>query len=193
MKTLPDYLAHDLDIVFVGLNPGLSSVEAGHYFANKRNRFWPALNASGLLSKPVESSNDHLLLNEGIGFTDVVKRPTRGSSDLRAADFRKWAPVLREKLERYQPLVACFHGVTAFRNFWKYTEGDDEAVALGPQKLTIGISATFVVPNPSPANAAYSHDDIVRSYRKLKAFLVESRGAGRSTPAMPGQTRARVF
>ncbi len=174
--------------MFVGLNPGLSSVEAGHYFANKRNRFWPALNASGLLSMPADSSNDHLLLSEGIGFTDVVKRPTRGSADLRAADFRKWAPVLKEKLERYQPLVACFHGVTAFRNFLKYSEGIDKAVALGPQRLTIGETATFVVPNPSPANAAYSHDDIVRWYRKLKAFLVELRRAGRSTSGMPGQT-----
>lgn len=188
MKTLPDYLAHDLDIVFVGLNPGLSSVEAGHYFANKRNRFWPALNASGLLRVPVDSSTDHLLLNQGIGFTDVVKRPTRGSSDLRAADFRKWAPVLREKLERYQPLVACFHGVTAFRNFQKYSEGSDETVALGLQKLTIGSSTTFVVPNPSPANAAYSHDDIVSWYRKLKAFLVELRGAGGPASERPGKS-----
>ena len=187
MKTLPDYLAHDLDIVFVGLNPGLSSVEAGHYFANKRNRFWPALNASGLLRVPVDSSTDHLLLNEGVGFTDVVKRPTRGSSDLRAADFRKWAPVLREKLDRYQPLVACFHGVTAFRNFLKYSGGGGEAVALGPQLLTIGKSATFVVPNPSPANAAYSHDDIVRWYRKLKAFLAELRMAGGSASKSPGR------
>ena len=178
MKTLPDYLADDLEIVFVGLNPGLSSVEAGHYFANKRNRFWTALNASGLLSTPADSSTDHLLLNEGIGFTDVVKRPTRGSSDLRAADFRKWAPLLREKLERYQPLVACFHGVTAFRNFLKYSEGGGEVITLGPQKLTIGSTAMFVVPNPSPANAAYSYDDIVGWHRELKAFLVELRKAG---------------
>ena len=187
MKTLPDYLAHDLDIVFVGLNPGLSSVEAGHYFANKSNRFWPALNASGLLRVPVDSSTDHLLLNEGIGFTDVVKRPTRGSSDLRAADFRKWAPVLREKLDRYQPLVACFHGVTAFRNFLKYSGGGGEAVALGPQLLTIGNCATFVVPNPSPANAAYSLDDIVRWYRKLKSFLIERRGPDGSAFESPGR------
>ena len=187
MKTLPDYLAHNLDIVFVGLNPGLSSVEAGHYFANKRNRFWPALNASGLLSAPVESSDDYLLLKVGIGFTDVVKRPTSGSSDLRAADFRKWSPVLREKLDRYQPLIACFHGATAFRNFLKHSEGGENTVALGPQRLTIGKTATFVVPNPSPANAVYSLDDIVHWYRNLKAFLAELHSERLSASENSGQ------
>ena len=38
MKTLPDYLAPGLDIVFVGINPGRYSAEVGHYFATSRNR-----------------------------------------------------------------------------------------------------------------------------------------------------------
>ena len=46
--TLPDYLRPGLDIVFVGLNPGLYSAQVGRYFAHKQNRFWPALSASGL-------------------------------------------------------------------------------------------------------------------------------------------------
>ena len=44
VPTLPDYLTDGLDIVFVGLNPSEFSVQAGHYFANPRNRFWAALN-----------------------------------------------------------------------------------------------------------------------------------------------------
>ena len=38
-----------------------------------------------------------------IGFTDVVKRTTPGASALRAADFRRWAPVLRRELEAHRP------------------------------------------------------------------------------------------
>ncbi len=49
LPTLPDYLKEGLDIVFVGLNPSLYSVKEGHYFANPHNRFWTALNRSGLL------------------------------------------------------------------------------------------------------------------------------------------------
>ena len=36
VKTLPDYLAPDLDIVFVGINPGAYSAEVGHYFRDAR-------------------------------------------------------------------------------------------------------------------------------------------------------------
>ena len=38
---------------------------------------------------------------------------------------------------------------------------------MGRQNLTIGHSQVFVVPNPSPANAQYSLDDLVFWYREL--------------------------
>ena len=46
METLPDYLQPGLDFVLVGLNPSIPSAQAGHYFANPRNRFWPAFNGA---------------------------------------------------------------------------------------------------------------------------------------------------
>ena len=67
----------------------LYSVQVGHYFATPRNRFWTAINRSGLLAEPVGAAQDHRLLRQGIGLTDVVKRATRGASELRAADFRQ--------------------------------------------------------------------------------------------------------
>ena len=173
MNTLPDYLAPGLDIVFVGLNPGLSSVKAGHYFASPRNRFWPALNGSGLLPDEMVADHDSELPDLGIGFTDVVKRPTRGASELRAADFRRWAPELKTKLERHAPLIVCFHGVTAYRNFLKHAEGVVETPGLGLQQRQIGRSAVFVVPNPSPANAGYSLDDLTGWYRRLRELRDE--------------------
>lgn len=168
MKTLPDYLRPGLDIVFVGINPGARSAEVGHYFAHPNNRFWPAFNRSDLLAKPLDVETDHEILDQGFGFTDVVKRPSNSASQLRAADYRKWGPVLREKLEKYGPLIVCFHGVTAYHNYLKYTESIDIRPELGLQRETIGKSAVFVVPNPSPANAAYSVDDLVAWYRHLR-------------------------
>ena len=168
MRTLPDYLAPGLDIVFVGLNPGLTSVSAGHYFAMPRNRFWPAVNRSGLLRKRLDARNDRLALDQGIGFTDVVKRPSAGSSNLRADDFRRWAPCLRKKIERFQPRIVCFQGVTAYRSYLRYAEGAREQPELGLQSRVIGRSSVFLVPNPSPANAAYSLDTLVCWFRRLK-------------------------
>ena len=52
-----------------------------------------------------------LFLQHGIGFTDVVKRPTAGGGDLRAADYREWAPVLRARLLEFAPDIAWFHGI----------------------------------------------------------------------------------
>ncbi|MYE55009.1 MAG: mismatch-specific DNA-glycosylase [Chloroflexi bacterium] len=168
MNTLPDYLKEGLDIVLVGLNPSLRSVEVGHYFATPRNRFWRAINRSGLLAEPLDTYTDYKILEHGIGLTDIVKRPTRGASDLRAADYREWAPVLKEKLERFQPLIVCFHGVVAYRNYLRHAENiRQSAIELGLQPHTIGRSRVFVVPNPSPANAAYSLDTLVCWYNAL--------------------------
>ena len=172
-ETLTDYLKPGLDIVFVGLNPSSYSVRVGHYFANPRNRFWAALNRSGLVAEELGPERDAELGNYGIGFTDVVKRPTPQASGLRAADYRQWAPVLRAKLERYQPRIACFHGMTGYKAYLKYGEGVEERPELGLQERCIGNSRIFVVPNPSPANAQYSLDDLVGWYRKLTEFRGE--------------------
>jgi TDG/mug DNA glycosylase family protein len=175
MTTLPDYLAPGLDIVFVGLNPGLQSVEAGHYFASPRNRFWTAVNRSGLLIQDLDATRDAELMDQGIGLTDVVKRPTRGASDLRAGDFRTGAPELKARLEGCAPLIVCFHGVTAYRNYLRHVEGLDVRPELGLQPRHIGRSAVFVVPNPSPANAVYSLRDLVGWYRCLKELRVREK------------------
>ena len=97
METLPDHLQPGLDIVLVGLNPSIPSAQTGRYFANPRNRFWRAFNAAGLTPEALGPETDHRMLEFGIGMTDVVKRPTAGVSDLKAADFREGASDLQGK------------------------------------------------------------------------------------------------
>ncbi len=171
--TLPDYLEEGLDTVFVGLNPSEYSVKARHYFANPRNRFWAALNRSGLVDREMTPGQDAGLLGYRIGFTDVVKRPTRQGSGLRAADFRRWAPVLKEKLLRCRPRIACFQGVTGYREYLRYADGVRERPELGLQQHNIGETRVFVVPNPSPANAQFSLDDLVDWYQRLQKLREE--------------------
>ena len=76
METLPDYLQPGLDIVLVGLNPSIPSAQTGHYFANPRNRFWPAFNGAEMTPEPLTAETDYRVLEFGIGMTDIVKRPT---------------------------------------------------------------------------------------------------------------------
>ena len=175
--TLPDYLRQGLDLVFVGLNPSLPSIRTGHYFANPRNRFWSALNLSGLAgADSLGPEDDASLLERSIGFTDVVKRATAQGSGLKAADFRYWAPLLRDKLLQFQPCVANFHGVTAYKAYLRYAEGVRESPELGLQPRLIGSTRIFVTPNPSPANAVYSVNDLAGWYCRLGHLLAETAG-----------------
>ncbi len=179
-RTLPDYLAPGLRLVFVGINPGVYAVQRGHYFARRTNRFWPALSRSRL-SVPIRAAlgrdelvpeDDIALLQFGIGFTDVVKLPTRNASELRPIHFQEWAPRLLKRLELYGPLVACFHGVTAYGSFARYALGEPPSRwKLGLQGHRPGTTRLFVVPNPSPANAHYRLQDQVDWYDRLAGFL----------------------
>jgi len=174
--TLLDYLDTDLDIISIGCNPSPLSVETQCYFGNPRNRFWKALNGSDLIDenlKPEKASMQMLLKKYRIGFTDVVKRTTPGVSDLKAADYRQWSPLLKEKLLRYHPKLCWFHGKVAYHNFLKYTGEKDLDIDWGLQQYRIGQSRVFVTPNPSPANAVYSLDDLIDWFRVLKSELIK--------------------
>ena len=112
-----------------------------------------------------------LLRQYRIGFTDVVKRPTAGAKDLKAADFREWAPQLQQKLLHYQPGLAWFHGKLAYANYLRYAEAVRPDIDWGHQPHRIGCTRVFVTPNPSPANAAYSLDDLSAWYRRLGVYV----------------------
>ena len=179
LKTLHDYLAPDLRLLSIGLNPSLPSVAAGFYFANPRNRFWKALNASRLLSAPVEpgrSAMQYLFEHEAIGFTDLVKRPTRGAVDLRAADYRAGTSLLQRVLEKHQPGCAWFHGKLAFKEFSRRAGLDLDKDVWGLQSVHLGATRIFVTPNPSPANAAFSLDDLVAWYNALADYMAVHQG-----------------
>ena len=171
MKSLPDYLAPGLKLLFVGINPSVHSSRAGHYYANPRNRFWGVLNSAELIPIPLSPEYDFRVLEFGVGFTDIVKRPTPGVKDLASSEFIDGAIKLREKLLLYQPTLVCFQGVMVYERYLRFGEGIRRKVGLGLQQEKIGSSSCFVVPNPSPANAGFSFHVLVGWYLELKAFL----------------------
>jgi len=175
MNTLPDAVRNGLRALAVGINPSLPSVRAGFCFANPRNRFWPALNASRLVDAPLEPGPDAvrvLVERYGIGFTDIVKRPTAGSAELRPREFREGA-VRREALVgMLEPGVVWFQGAQAWRAFARHSGWSVAGkVEWGPQPRTVGRARIFVTPNPSPANAAYGLPVLVRWFDALADFL----------------------
>ncbi len=174
-ETLPDFIAPRLQILSIGLNPSLPSVDAGFYFANPRNRFWAAFAASGLVQDhetPSPAYHRRLLKLDQIGFTDVVKRPSRQGHMLNAADFRRDAPLLAQKIHKYNPSWAWFHGKVAYQKFLHYAlKMPKSDLTWGLQTLVLGATRIFVTPNPSPANAVYSLADLQDWYRQFQAHV----------------------
>lgn len=169
LEPLPDLLRPGLDIVFVGINPGVESSRQQRYFAHKRNRFWDAANKGGVFAPALGPDTGHTAVEQGIGFTDIVKRPTPGLADLKVADFREGAPVLLTKLRRFAPLIACFNGITPYQHFIRFALDIREKLKITPglQEQTVADTRMFVVPSPSPANAAYSLADLAGWYGEL--------------------------
>jgi double-stranded uracil-DNA glycosylase len=191
LETLPDLLAENLAIVFIGINPSVYSAERGHYFARPGNRFWPALSRSRLTlgvrrALGVETllpEHDRILPAHGFGFTDVVKRPTARATGLDPGELAAAAPSLFEKLHRTRPQIACFHGVTGFRPFRESVLGLPAApAALGLQKERVGATRLFIVPNPSGGNAHFTLADQIAWYDRL-AELVAPSGEATAQPA----------
>lgn len=163
--TLPDYLAPNLRLMIVGINPGSYSAQVGHYYARTGNLFWWAMSNSGLLRAPMRAEEDATLLEQGIGLTDIVKRPTHSSGDLKQIEFDTGAQDLLKKLQFYKPQVACFIGLLGATAFL------GRAVKPGPLEEKIGDTRLFVIPSTSRRNAHYGQVTILSFFKELAAYV----------------------
>ena len=162
-SAIPDVLAPGLRVVFCGINPGFVSAEAGAHFANPRNDFWRLLAAAGFTSRLYDPSEQLDVLREGIGITNAAPRTTRGSGDLRRADFAGAAERLERLAEELHPAWIAFVGKEAYRGAF------NERPELGVQQRRLGDMRLFVLPSTSPANAAVPWTDRLRWFRELAA------------------------
>jgi TDG/mug DNA glycosylase family protein len=172
---LPELFPPGLGVVFVNINPAVYSVDQGHYFARKSNKFWPCISCSLLTARMREEldvetlgpEHDQLLPRFGIGFTDLVSRATPRAADVAASEFIAGVDILTHKLLDRQPHIACFHGVTGYQYAHRQWESGDAPIHLGLQRPLVGKTRIFVVPNPSGANAHYTRAEQTAWYDRL--------------------------
>ena len=160
-SAVPDVLAPDLRVVFVGINPGRVSAAARAHFANPRNDFWRLLHAARLTSRLYEPQEQFALLEEGIGVTNAAYRTTPGSGDLRSADFAGSAERLEALARELRPRWLAFVGKEAYRGVL------GERPALGVQEREFADTRLFVLPSTSPANAAVPWRERLRWFHDL--------------------------
>jgi double-stranded uracil-DNA glycosylase len=167
-SAVPDVLGPGLRIVFCGINPGVRSAAAGAHFANPRNDFWRLLADSGLTPRQLAPEEQWEMLELGYGLTNAASRTTRGSSDLRKADFEGAAERLEAIARDLKPGVIAFVGKAAYQGAFR------ERPALGVQERRLADTALFVLPSTSPANAAVPYEERLRWFAELADFVASS-------------------
>ena len=140
------------------------SAAAGAPFANPRNDFWRLLHAAGFTPGLLAPSEAVELLGYGIGLTNAARRTTRGSSDLRAADFAGARERLDALAAELAPRVIAFVGKAAYQGIYR------ERPAHGLQQRELGGTLLFVLPSTSPANAAVPWAERLRWFSALKTL-----------------------
>lgn len=134
MKDLPPSLADDLEVLFVGYNPGVESSAQQHHYAHFTNLFWKLFNDSklflavlglevekvkiedelfgqliekkeGTYITKIKAAQDYELAKYKIGFTDLVLRCTKAASEL----------TMTEKLQNVPRLIDEFNKTKAKR------------------------------------------------------------------------------
>ena len=169
-RSVPAVIAHDLRVLFCGINPGLYTAAVGHHFARPGNRFWPALHASGFTDRLLSPFEEHELLARGYGITNVVERATATAAELSAAEYVEGGRKLKARVRRFSPSFLAVLGIGAYRTAFAQPKA-----TLGLQPETIGETRVWVLPNPSGLNAHYQPKDLARMFRELR-LAVEADG-----------------
>jgi TDG/mug DNA glycosylase family protein len=130
--------------MIVGLNPAPSSVAAGHYYQGRvGRRQLLRLVEAGLMKDPEGPNFEMVASAAGIGFTDLVRRPTVGEGDVDPSELAHGrASRIASLAERDVPLVIC-----VFRHPVKALLGTDGAPGY-QDALTSWGAKVFRMPGP---------------------------------------------
>ncbi|CAJ1055972.1 G/T mismatch-specific thymine DNA glycosylase isoform X1 [Xyrichtys novacula] len=180
-KTLPDVITYNLDILIIGINPGLLSAFKGHHYPNPGNHFWKCLFLAGFTEEQLNYMHDQSLPEKySIGFTNMVERTTPGSKDLSSKEIREGGKQLLEKLQKYKPLIAAFNGKGIYEIFCKETFGvkaKNLEFGLQPYKIPETETVCYLMPSSSPRCAQFPRaQDKVHFYIKLKELRDQMKG-----------------
>ena len=146
---LPDVLAPGLRILFCGSAAGTASARAGAYYAGPGNRFWQTLHEVSLTPRLLAPGEFALMLEFGLGLTDLSKAGSGADNDLDPGDDDPAA--LARKVGKYRPQLLAFNGKRAARVFLAAELGLAGSLAYGRQPASLGGTRIWVLPSTSGA------------------------------------------
>jgi TDG/mug DNA glycosylase family protein len=164
-KTVPDLIAKNLKVLFVGINPGLYTAAIGRHFGRPGNRFWPALYAGGFTPNLLSPFDNKQLLKFGYGITNLVPRATARADELNRDELVAGVKTLETKVRKYRPRIVAIVGVSSYRIAFARPKA-----IMGRQEEKIADATLWVLPNPSGLNANYQPADLKRLFAELHRF-----------------------
>ncbi|KAK1767076.1 hydrolase-like protein [Phialemonium atrogriseum] len=124
LSQLPDAMAPNMLVLFVGLNPGIETARQQHAYAHPSNLFWKLLASSGVTPRLCAASEDRSMPRlYGLGLTNIVSRPSRNGAELSKAEMDAGVCVLEEKARRWRPEVVCVVGKGIWESVWRVRHG----------------------------------------------------------------------
>lgn len=145
---VPDLLRDELKLVFCGTAPSRVSKEVRAYYAHPGNLFWKTLFDVGLTPRRLAPAEYPLLLEFGIGLTDLNKTEWGADSELTPQGFD--VPAFLAKMRRYRPGVIAFTSKTAAGTFT-----GRKTMPYGMQAETLDGIPLFALPSPSGRARGY--------------------------------------
>lgn len=164
-------------VLFVGINPSLTSGKVGHHFAGPANPFWQLLHAAGFTPTLFTAAQDHELAPLGYALMNLCPRPTQMATDLSKAELETGKKKLIVKVASMQPKLVALVGVTLYPLLFAkkraaktksgrpvklkesltttITARKDLVPGPGLKPETIEGARVFVLPNPSGLNISF--------------------------------------
>ncbi|KAJ2442409.1 uracil DNA N-glycosylase Thp1 [Coemansia sp. RSA 2424] len=207
LAPIPEILHPNLDILFVGINPGVVSGQKQLHFGNPQNFFWKGLFQSQLIPQNIPPKDGHLLwTNWNMSIVNLVQRTTPSTSDLSRQEMRDAVPDLCQKISSNVPKVVCFVGIGIYEIFagqTKPTPGlqpvvyDFGASVESPSLRPLALGETrssndlpkfaylFVMPSTSGRTTTYQNPEKLMYFKQLK-YVRDCVAQEPSRPIDPG-------
>jgi TDG/mug DNA glycosylase family protein len=144
VTTLADLLRPGLRAVTIGINPAPASVQVGHYYQGRAGQaFFRRFESVGLIPHG-RGYEDDRAYEAGIGFTDVVKRPTRTADEVTKQELQYGRQLLQERLAATATPLVIF----VFKRAATTLIGDFQGHGLLPSNQRLSGARVFVMPGP---------------------------------------------
>lgn len=177
-STLIPFLRHNLDILFVGLNPAGGSSDRGHYFSVNQS-LWNQLYDSGLITERIDKSEADVTVfgstlinrnNWSYGITDLLPHIAESNSRVIKPSTQDCSR-LKSEIVKYRPkTVILLHG-KVLDSFLGYLGLDVPGANTGKLDRLIDGSESMFFNIAFPHGNGISSAEKVNRYREVIEFL----------------------